>query len=58
MELVYYPNEILTTACVEANFENIDVAKDAYQMFQIMKDNNGIGLAASQAGLNYRITTR
>ena len=55
MELVYYPNEILTTACVEANFENIDVAKDAYQMFQIMKDNNGIGLAASQAGLNYRM---
>ena len=55
MELVYYPNEILAKVCVEANFENIDIAKDAYQMFQIMKDNNGIGLAATQAGLNYRM---
>ena len=55
MELVYYPNEILTTICVDADFENTDIAKDAYQMFQIMKDNNGIGLAAPQAGLNYRM---
>ena len=55
MELVYYPNEILANICVEADFENIDIAKDAYQMFQIMKDNNGIGLAASQVGLNYRM---
>ena len=55
MELVYYPNEILANICVEADFENIDIAKDAYQMYQIMKDNNGIGLAASQVGLNYRM---
>lgn len=55
MELVYYPNEVLANICVEADFESIDIAKDAYQMFRIMKDNSGIGLAAPQAGLNYRM---
>ena len=55
MELVYYPNEVLANICVEADFESIDIAKDAYLMYRIMKDNSGIGLAAPQAGLNYRM---
>jgi peptide deformylase len=55
MKLVYYPNNILLQKCNEVNVNDVDIEKLFSQMFDIMMDNNGIGLAAPQVGLDYRL---
>jgi peptide deformylase len=57
MELVKPDNPILTTKCQDFDFENppvwpVELAKD---LVKFMYDNNGIGLAANQVGLPYRV---
>jgi|TARA_B100001971_G_C18046202_1_gene460353 peptide deformylase len=55
MKLVYYPNNILSQKCNEVNVNDVDIEKLFSQMFDIMMNNNGIGLAAPQVGLDYRL---
>lgn len=57
MELVHHASEILTQPCKIFDFENppfdpIEFSKD---LVKTMYDNNGIGLAANQVGVPYRI---
>lgn len=57
MELVSGSNPILTKECLEFDFSNppfdpIEFAKD---IVKFMLENNGIGLAANQVGVPYRI---
>lgn len=56
MQLVYYPNPKLLEVCIEAP----DQPKCkrwwlAAEMWKIMKENHGCGLASSQVGLNIRM---
>ena len=66
MQLVYYPDERLSRVCIPAQeFSELGVAKRAtvrdrriklsVDMWKIMEDNNGVGLAAPQVGLNHRM---
>lgn len=56
MQLIYYPNPILSTPCLENNSISLkDRRILTAQMFKIMNDNNGVGLAAPQVGLNIRM---
>lgn len=63
MKVLKYPNPSLKRICQEVNFEspNIDLEYNSSineildQMKQVMLENNGMGLAANQVGLNYRI---
>jgi|LWDU01.1.fsa_nt_gi peptide deformylase len=52
LEILKYPNDYLDRPC--ASVEKIDEAliKIIHEMFDIMYDNNGIGLAANQVGLD------
>jgi len=57
MELVKQDNPILTKVCEDFDFKNppfdpIEFAKD---MMAFMYENNGLGLAANQVGVPYRI---
>jgi len=53
-KLVIYPNEVLLQTCEAVDFNNIDPSKYKKAMIDIMANNNGLGLAAPQVGLNYR----
>ncbi len=70
MQLIYYPDPILSKKCQPAinpsKKQNIKNSKRrlaprswsealASEMWKIMDDNNGIGLAAPQVGLNIRM---
>jgi peptide deformylase len=57
MELVKADDPILTTPCQDFDFENppfwpVEFAKE---LVKFMYDNNGIGLAANQVGVPYRV---
>lgn len=57
MQLIYYPNPILSKPCKSVPNSGVDQKiKDrsalAVAMWKIMNDNNGVGLAAPQVGLN------
>jgi peptide deformylase len=57
MELVKPNDPILTTRCMEYQFEDppfdpIGFAKD---LVKFMRDNDGLGLAANQVGVPYRV---
>jgi peptide deformylase len=57
MELVKADDHILTTPCESFDFSNppfepIEFSKD---LVKFMYDNNGIGLAANQVGVPYRV---
>ncbi len=56
MNLIYYPDPRLLKPCVEcpsqSEQEKTNLAKE---MWKIMDDNNGVGLAAPQVGLNIRV---
>ncbi|HEX8607201.1 MAG TPA: peptide deformylase [Pedobacter sp.] len=57
MEIVKYPNPILTTPCVEVEI-NDETRKLAQDMFAFMKSltwGSPVGLAASQVGHNLRM---
>jgi peptide deformylase len=57
MKLVEYNDNILTSECLPFDFQNSDVDPEelAIELVNFMRDNNGIGLAANQVGLNYRV---
>lgn len=57
MELVKYPNPILTTPCQEFDFNNPPFDPDAVsqEMLDFMVKQKGIGLSANQVGLPYRM---
>ena len=56
MELVKDTNPILRQAAVDFDFESgIDPEEVSKQMAEIMFNNGGIGLAAPQVGMNYRM---
>jgi peptide deformylase len=57
MELVKADDPILTTKAENFDFRNppTDPAELAQEMVKFMYDNNGIGLAANQVGLSYRM---
>jgi len=57
MNLVYYPNKLLDKKLEDVNIENpgFDPKELKEQMTSVMLDNNGIGLTASQVGLDYNL---
>lgn len=70
MQLIYYPNPILSTKCqpainppIKQSIENLKrrlaprswSEAFASEMWKIMHENNGVGLAAPQVGLNIRM---
>lgn len=57
LELVYHPNEILSTKCEEWDMDNppMDAKELKKIMFDKMKEYGGIGISANQLGLNYRV---
>jgi peptide deformylase len=59
MQLVNSDDLILRNPCDEFNFSNppFDPIEFSKEMVKFMYDNNGIGLAANQVGVPYRIFT-
>ena len=57
MKLVEQNDPILTTVCQEFDFNNppFDPIEFARDLVKFMYDNNGIGLAANQVGIPYRV---
>lgn len=56
MQLVYYPDPTLTDTCIEAPDQpKQERAALAANMWKIMEENCGVGLAAPQIGLNIRM---
>lgn len=57
MNLVKYPNPILTTPCQEFDFKNPvrDPNDLALDLLSFMIENNSIGLSANQVGIPYRV---
>lgn len=56
MEIQLYPNPILRQTAPEVeNFGELDLEQTVKEMFEIMYQCGGIGLAAPQAGLSKRI---
>ena len=57
MGLVLPNNEVLVTPCKPFDFKNgeVDPIELAKELVQIMRDTNGIGLAASQIGYPFRV---
>ncbi len=55
--IVKYPNPILSTSCAPFNFElpPCDPVELSTTLLQVMYDNKGIGLAANQIGIPYRV---
>lgn len=59
MNLIIGNNDILKEECKEFDFANppFDPLEFSKNLVQIMYDNNGIGLAANQVGIPYKIFT-
>ena len=57
MKLVNHNDPILTTPCQQFNFLNppFDPVEFAKDLVKFMYDHNGIGLAANQVGVPYRV---
>ena len=57
MNLVYYPDTILDKKLTDVNLETpgFDIKELKEQMVDVMLNNNGIGLTASQVGLDYNL---
>lgn len=57
MQLVKHDDPILTTPCQEFDFQNppFDPIQFAKDLTKFMYDSNGIGLAANQVGVPYRV---
>ena len=57
MELVKKDNPILSTQCESFDFTNppFDPIEFAHEMMKFMYEHNGLGLAANQVGVPYRI---
>lgn len=62
MKVVRFPNKVLKESCKEYIFPDISIPESGKplhetldEMAKIMRSENGIGLAANQVGLPYRI---
>jgi peptide deformylase len=57
MNLIKYPNPILTTPCSNFDFDNppFDPEAMASDLIKACKENNSVGLSANQVGLPYNI---
>ena len=57
MELIYYPNKWLDKKVKDVNIDepNFDPVELKAEMVKFMIDNNGIGLAANQIGLDAKV---
>ena len=57
MELVKHNDPILITQCLPFDFQNppFDPIKFSQQLVKFMYEKNGLGLAANQVGVSYRI---
>lgn len=55
MEIVYYPHPALKYKSVPVTAINEDLRKTVREMFELMYEAKGIGLAANQVGLPYRL---
>lgn len=54
MNLIYYPNPVLLE--IAKPVQDFDIWKEiSINMIQIMKENNGCGLAAPQVGISNRV---
>lgn len=54
IDIVKYPNDVLRKVSKEIEFSE-EVLKVAEKMVQLTISNNGIGLAANQVGLDWRL---
>jgi len=55
MELIYYPNPLLMDKTRPVKSDEVDLAQKIHRMFELMYENNGIGLAAPQVGWDARL---
>jgi len=57
MKLLHYPNEFLNKKLDDVDLENpgFDPKELKQQMVELMIESKGIGLSASQVGLNYQL---
>lgn len=55
MELSYYGSQVLRQSAEPVHKVSAEIKKLVDQMFEAMRENNGIGLAAPQVGLNKRV---
>ena len=54
-EIVVFPNEKLHVKCVDCDVNDKTLVKLSKTMSQIMYDNQGVGIASPQIGMNKRI---
>lgn len=54
LQIVHYPDPRLKKRCEPVLSFDDQLARTAERMFQIMRDEKGVGLAAPQVGLNLR----
>ena len=55
MDLTYYPDPVLVNATEKVDAFDADLEKTAREMFRIMYETKGVGLAANQVGINKRL---
>ncbi len=55
MEIVLWPDALLATKCDPVDLADPGLADIVEQMYGLMKEKRGVGLAANQVGLNKRI---
>lgn len=55
MQILTYPNPALDKVCVPVSKVTLELIDTAKEMYRLMKAANGIGLAANQCGLEFRI---
>jgi len=55
LKVITYGNEVLRTPSKEVHKISVKIQKLIDDMFDTMYANNGVGLAAPQVGLNYRL---
>ncbi len=55
MELIYYPNPLLMDKTRPVRHDEADLGEKIRRMFELMYENNGIGLAAPQVGWDARL---
>lgn len=55
MKIIKYPNPVLSKKCQEVTEFNAEIVSTLNEMYNIMYDGNGIGLAAPQVGISKRM---
>jgi peptide deformylase len=55
MEILIYPNDKLRVKCKSVEKVTPELAETAKEMYRVMKEARGVGLAAPQVGLDIRL---